>query len=212
LEQLVAQGNGLRQVHAHRTLGVQPKSMDSNCLGSNSSIRGCLSGRSGRCHSDTVAEQRTSASHLGSAAQIGGNRARSKSNPSPGAVCPVRLYRAEIAHSSNSLRRESLYPAELSGPGSIVGVRARLLPIRTPIRLGAYHEGMTVSRKPLLAPGNEAEWAQINSADAEQLRASNLALTPVQRLELGQRLSQQAVSLLAASVKAGNAPRRALWS
>jgi len=37
-------------------------------------------------------------------------------------------------------------------------------------------------------------------------------LTPTQRLELGQKLSQQAVSLLAASVKAGNVPRRALWS
>ena len=86
------------------------------------------------------------------------------------------------------------------------------MPIRAPIRFGAYHEGMAVSRKPLLAPDNEAEWAKINRADAEQLRASNLALTPTQRLELGQKLSQQAVSLLAASVKAGNAPRRALWS
>jgi hypothetical protein len=71
---------------------------------------------------------------------------------------------------------------------------------------------MAVSRKPLLAPGNETEWAEINLDDADQLRASNLALTPIQRLELGQELSQQAVSLLAASVKAGNAPRRALWS
>jgi hypothetical protein len=65
---------------------------------------------------------------------------------------------------------------------------------------------------PLLAPGNDAEWARINREEAEQLRASNLALTPAQRLELGQRLSQQAVSLLVASVKAGHAPRRALWS
>jgi hypothetical protein len=68
------------------------------------------------------------------------------------------------------------------------------------------------STKPLLAPGNDAEWARINREEAEQLRASNLALTPSQRLELGQRLSQQAVSLLVASVKAGHAPRRALWS
>jgi len=71
---------------------------------------------------------------------------------------------------------------------------------------------MAVRRKPLLAPGNEAEWTRINRAEAEELRASNLALTPTQRLELGQKLSQQAVSLLAASVKAGNVPRRALWS
>jgi hypothetical protein len=85
------------------------------------------------------------------------------------------------------------------------------LPIHALIRLGAYHEGMSVGRTRLLAPGNEAKWAKINRADAEQLRASNLALTPIQRLELGQELSQQAVSLLAASVKAGNVPRRALW-
>jgi hypothetical protein len=66
--------------------------------------------------------------------------------------------------------------------------------------------------KPLLAPGNEAEWARINREESEQMRASNAALTPAQRLELGQRLSQQAVSLLLASVKAGHVPRRALWS
>jgi hypothetical protein len=71
---------------------------------------------------------------------------------------------------------------------------------------------MAVRRKPLLAPGNEAEWAKINREETEQARASNLALTPAQRLEQGQKLSQQAVSLLAASVKAGNVPRRALWS
>lgn len=70
----------------------------------------------------------------------------------------------------------------------------------------------TARDKPLLAPGNEAEWAEINREEAEQLRASNMALTPVQRLEQGQKLSQQAVSLLVASVKAGHAPRRALWS
>ncbi len=65
---------------------------------------------------------------------------------------------------------------------------------------------------PLLAPGNEAEWAEINREEAEQLRASNMALTPTQRLEQGQKLSQQAVSLLAASIRAGHAPRRAFWS
>ena len=65
---------------------------------------------------------------------------------------------------------------------------------------------------PLLAPGNEAEWAAINRQEAMQLRASNMALTPAQRLEQGQRLSQQAMSLLAASVRSGHAPRRALWS
>lgn len=65
---------------------------------------------------------------------------------------------------------------------------------------------------PLFAPGNEAEWARINQEEAEQLRAASMALTPAQRLDQGQRLSQQAVSLLVASVQAGHAPRRALWS
>jgi hypothetical protein len=71
---------------------------------------------------------------------------------------------------------------------------------------------MAARKDPLLAPGNEAEWAAINREEAEQLRASNMALTPVQRLEQGQKLSQQAVSLLVASVRSGHAPRRALWS
>jgi hypothetical protein len=65
---------------------------------------------------------------------------------------------------------------------------------------------------PLLSVGHEAEWAIINREEAEQMRAINMALTPVQRLEEGQKLSQQAVSLLAASIRAGHAPRRTLWS
>jgi hypothetical protein len=71
---------------------------------------------------------------------------------------------------------------------------------------------MATRARPLLGPGNEAEWAEINREEAAQLRASNMSLTPTQRLEQGQKLSQQAVSLLVASVKAGHAPRRALWS
>jgi hypothetical protein len=65
---------------------------------------------------------------------------------------------------------------------------------------------------PLLSVGHEEEWAQINREEAEQLRASNMALTPAQRLEVGQRLSQQAVALLAASIRSGHVPRRVLWS
>jgi hypothetical protein len=44
------------------------------------------------------------------------------------------------------------------------------------------------------------------------MRASNMALTPAQRLAQGQKLSQQAVSLLAASIRAGHAPRRTYWA
>jgi mannose/cellobiose epimerase-like protein (N-acyl-D-glucosamine 2-epimerase family) len=67
-------------------------------------------------------------------------------------------------------------------------------------------------RTPLLSPGHEAEWAVINREEAEQLRAMNMSLTPTQRVEQGQKLSQQAVSLLAASIRAGHAPARAYWS
>jgi hypothetical protein len=66
--------------------------------------------------------------------------------------------------------------------------------------------------KPLLAPGNEAEWARINREEDGQRRAIAQSLTPSQRIAHGQKLSQQAVSLLAASIRAGHAPRRALWS
>ena len=71
---------------------------------------------------------------------------------------------------------------------------------------------MATRGRPLLATGNEAEWERINRAEAEHHRAASMALTPVQRLELGQQLSQQAVSLLSASIKAGHAPSRALRS
>lgn len=71
---------------------------------------------------------------------------------------------------------------------------------------------MSRSSRTLLEPGHEAEWAVINREESAQLRATNMALTPAQRLEQGQRLSQQAVSLLVASVKAGHVPRRALWT
>lgn len=68
------------------------------------------------------------------------------------------------------------------------------------------------SSTPLLSAGHEAEWAAINREEAEQLRASNMALTPAQRVKQGQKLSQQAVGLLAASIRAGHAPARAFWS
>jgi mannose/cellobiose epimerase-like protein (N-acyl-D-glucosamine 2-epimerase family) len=65
---------------------------------------------------------------------------------------------------------------------------------------------------PLLSPGHEAEWAAINREEAEQRRAMDMALTPSERVEEGQRLSEQAVSLLAASIRDGHAPARAFWS
>jgi hypothetical protein len=71
---------------------------------------------------------------------------------------------------------------------------------------------MSRKSRTLLEPGHEAEWAVINREESAYLRETNMALTPAQRLEKGQNLSQQAVSLLAASMKAGHAPRRALWT
>jgi hypothetical protein len=65
---------------------------------------------------------------------------------------------------------------------------------------------------PPLRAGHEVEWAQVNREEEQQLRAGNMALSPVQRLQVGQKLSQQAVSLLAASIRAGHAPRRTYWS
>ncbi len=70
----------------------------------------------------------------------------------------------------------------------------------------------TPSRKTLLEPGHEAEWAELNREKREYLRKQALALTPSQRIAQGQRLSQQAVALLASAIRAGRVPRRAFWS
>lgn len=64
----------------------------------------------------------------------------------------------------------------------------------------------------LLATGHEAEWAQINEEEARQEAEFAASLSMEERVALGQRLSQQAFSLLVASVKAGHVPERALWS
>lgn len=66
--------------------------------------------------------------------------------------------------------------------------------------------------RPLLSPGHEAEWAKINEEEARQEAEFAASLSMDERVTYGQKLSQQAVSILGASVKAGHAPRRALWS
>jgi mannose/cellobiose epimerase-like protein (N-acyl-D-glucosamine 2-epimerase family) len=70
----------------------------------------------------------------------------------------------------------------------------------------------TPTRKTLLEPGHEAEWAEINREEDEYRRRTTRALTMAERIEQGQKLSQQAVSLLAASITGGHVPRRAFWS
>lgn len=70
----------------------------------------------------------------------------------------------------------------------------------------------TQRQKPLLAVGNEAEWARINEEEERQEAEFAASLSRSQRVAYGQKLSQQGVSLLVASVKGGHAPERALWS
>lgn len=66
--------------------------------------------------------------------------------------------------------------------------------------------------KTLLEPGHEAEWAELNREKRAYHQRTTRALTPAERIEKGQRLSQQGVKLLAAAIRAGHAPRRTFWS
>jgi mannose/cellobiose epimerase-like protein (N-acyl-D-glucosamine 2-epimerase family) len=67
-------------------------------------------------------------------------------------------------------------------------------------------------RKTILEPGHEAEWAEINREEDEQRRRETRSLTMAARIQLGEKLSQQAVLVLAGSIRAGNVSRRAFWS
>lgn len=71
---------------------------------------------------------------------------------------------------------------------------------------------MVTRAKPLLAPGNEAEWAEINREKQDYHHRTMRALTPSERIAEGQKLSQQAVSLLASVIRGGHVPGRAFWS
>jgi hypothetical protein len=66
----------------------------------------------------------------------------------------------------------------------------------------------TRTDKPLLAPGNEAEWAKMNSEEERQEAEFAATLTLPERLEFGQRLCDQAFSLFAAVRAAGHGPER----
>jgi hypothetical protein len=68
------------------------------------------------------------------------------------------------------------------------------------------------TRKTLLEPGHEAEWAELNREKREYHQRNARALTPSQRVAQVQKLSQQAVEILASSIRAGNVPPRAFWS
>jgi hypothetical protein len=81
-------------------------------------------------------------------------------------------------------------------------------------RAWAYHrlQMSTPRDKPLLAPGNEAEWARINEAEEREEAEFARKLSISERLEFGQKLAQQGVSILASSIRAGHVPPRAFWS
>jgi len=64
----------------------------------------------------------------------------------------------------------------------------------------------------LLEPGHEAEWAELNREKREYHQSAARAMTPSERIAQGQKLSQQAVKLLASTIRAGHVPRRAFWS
>jgi hypothetical protein len=62
--------------------------------------------------------------------------------------------------------------------------------------------------KPLFASGNDAEWARINQEEAQQDVDFVTRLSIGERLELGQRLSDQAFELMNAFRSNGHGPLR----
>jgi mannose/cellobiose epimerase-like protein (N-acyl-D-glucosamine 2-epimerase family) len=68
------------------------------------------------------------------------------------------------------------------------------------------------SRRTLLEPGHEDEWAELNREKADYHHRTTRALTPSERIAQGQKLSQQAVALLASVIRSGHVPKRAFWS
>jgi mannose/cellobiose epimerase-like protein (N-acyl-D-glucosamine 2-epimerase family) len=73
-------------------------------------------------------------------------------------------------------------------------------------------KAMSVKPRTLLEPGHEAEWAELNREKREYHQSTARAMTPSERIAHGQKLSQQAVKLLASTIRAGHVPGRAFWS
>lgn len=67
---------------------------------------------------------------------------------------------------------------------------------------------MEARTRPLLAPGNEAEWARINREEERQAAEFAASLSIPERLEFGQRLCDQAFSFFNAVRASGHGPRR----
>jgi hypothetical protein len=63
-------------------------------------------------------------------------------------------------------------------------------------------------KRPLLAPGNEAEWAEINREEEREEAEFALTLSIPERLEFGQKLCDQAFDFYNAVRGAGHGPQR----
>jgi hypothetical protein len=66
----------------------------------------------------------------------------------------------------------------------------------------------TRTTKPLLAPGNEAEWAKINAEEERQEAEFAATLSIPERLEFGQRLCDQAFEFYNAVHAGADGPQR----
>ncbi len=66
----------------------------------------------------------------------------------------------------------------------------------------------TSRQKPLLGPGNEAEWARINREEERQDAEFAASLGIPERLELGQGLCDKAFDFYNSVHPAGDEPRR----
>lgn len=67
---------------------------------------------------------------------------------------------------------------------------------------------MASRTRPLLAPGNEAEWAEINREKERQEAEFALTLSTPERLEFGQKLCDQAFDFYNAVHADGHGPQR----
>jgi len=67
---------------------------------------------------------------------------------------------------------------------------------------------MATRARPLLAAGNEAEWAKINEEEERQEAAFARRLSIPERLEFGQRLCDQAFEFYNAVRASGHGPNR----
>jgi hypothetical protein len=69
---------------------------------------------------------------------------------------------------------------------------------------GDSTRGDGVARKPLLAVGNEAEWAKINEESDRHEADSARAMSVSERLALGQNLCDQGFKMLNAAKRGGH--------